>query len=204
VEIHVVQGERPMAADNKSLGKFILDGIPPAPRGIPQVEVTFDIDANGILKVTAADKATGRSQHITITASSGLSDSEVERMRKEAEAHAEDDRRRKDLIEARNHADNAVYSAEKVLRDLGDKVPGELKSQVEDQVAKVRQVLNSDDADSIRKETEALSQVVQKVGAAAYQQATPEGETPGPDASGPGPQPGPEGEDVVDGEFRNL
>jgi len=204
VEIHVVQGERPMAADNKSLGKFNLDGIPPAPRGIPQIEVTFDIDANGILKVTAADKATGRSQHITITASSGLSDSEVERMRKEAEAHAEDDLRRKDLIEARNHADNAVYSAEKVLRDLADKVPGELKSQVEDQVAKVRQALSSDDADSIRKETEALSQVVQKVGAAAYQQSAPAGETPGPEAPGPEPQSGPDGEDVVDGEFRNV
>ena len=170
VEIHVVQGERPMAADNKSLGKFILDGIPPAPRGVPQIEVTFDIDKDGIIKVTAKDKATGRSQHITITASSGLSDSEVERMRKEAEVHADDDKRRKELIEARNHADNAAYSAEKVLRDLGDKVPGDLKSEVEDHVAKVRQVLNSDDAESIRKETEALSQVVQKVGAAAYQQ----------------------------------
>jgi molecular chaperone DnaK len=207
VEIHVVQGERPMAVDNKSLGKFILDGIPPAPRGIPQIEVTFDIDANGILKVTAADKATGRSQHITITASSGLSDSEVERMRKEAEAHAEDDLRRKDLIEARNHADNAVYTAEKVLRDLGDKVPGDLKSQVEDQVAKVRQALNTEDAENIRRETEALSQVVQKVGAAAYQQSAPAGETPGPEASGPGPDQGPptpDGEDVVDGEFRNV
>jgi molecular chaperone DnaK len=204
VEIHVVQGERPMAVDNKSLGKFILDGIPPAPRGIPQIEVTFDIDANGILKVTASDKATGRSQHITITASSGLSDSEVERMRKEAEAHADDDKRRKDLIEARNHADNAVYSAEKVLRDLGDKVPGDLKSQVEDHVAKVRQVLNSDDAESIRKETEALSQVVQKVGAAAYQQGAPGGEAPGTESPGPEAKPGPEGEDVVDGEFRNL
>jgi molecular chaperone DnaK len=204
VEIHVVQGERPMAVDNKSLGKFILDGIPPAPRGIPQIEVTFDIDANGILKVTAADKATGRSQHITITASSGLSDSEVERMRKEAEAHADDDRRRKELIEARNHADNAVYSAEKVLRDLGDKVPGDLKSQVEDQVAKVRQVLNNDDAESIRRETEALSQVVQKVGAAAYQQSTPAAETPGPEETGPSEGSGTEGEDVVDGEFRNI
>jgi molecular chaperone DnaK len=118
VEIHVLQGERPMATDNKSLGKFILDGIPPAPRGIPQIEVTFDIDANGILKVTALDKATQRSQHITITASSGLSDSEVERMRKDAESHAEEDRKRKELIEARNQADNAVYTAEKALRDL--------------------------------------------------------------------------------------
>ncbi len=205
VEIHVVQGERPMAADNKSLGKFILDGIPPAPRGVPQIEVTFDIDKDGIIKVTAKDKATGRSQHITITASSGLSDSEVERMRKEAELHADDDKRRKELIEARNHADNAAYSAEKVLRDLGDKVPGDLKSEVEDHVAKVRQVLNSDDAESIRKETEALSQVVQKVGAAAYQQGAPAGgETPGTESSGPEAKPGPEGEDVVDGEFRNL
>jgi molecular chaperone DnaK len=117
VEIHVLQGERPMAADNKSLGKFILDGIPPAPRGIPQIEVTFDIDANGILKVTAKDKATGRSQHITITASSGLSDAEVEQMKKDAEAHAEEDRKRKELIEARNHGENTAYAAEKALKD---------------------------------------------------------------------------------------
>ncbi len=119
-----MQGERPMAADNKSLGKFILDGIPPAPRGVPQIEVTFDIDANGILKVTATDKATGRSQHITITASSGLSEDEVEQMRKEAEAHAEEDRKRRELIEARNTADNAIYTAEKALREAGDKVAG--------------------------------------------------------------------------------
>ncbi|HEX9028123.1 MAG TPA: molecular chaperone DnaK, partial [Anaerolineales bacterium] len=124
VEVHVVQGERPMAADNKSLGKFNLDGLPPAPRGLPQIEVTFDIDANGIIKVTALDKATQRSQHITITASSGLKDAEVERMRKEAELHADEDRRKKELIETRNNADNTAYSAEKVLRDLGDKVPG--------------------------------------------------------------------------------
>jgi molecular chaperone DnaK len=127
VEIHVLQGERPMASNNKSLGRFILDGIPPAPRGVPQIEVTFDIDANGILKVTAQDKATGRSQHITITASSGLSEDEVERMRKEAEAHAEEDIRHKELIEARNTADNTVYTAEKLLRDMGDKVPDDLK-----------------------------------------------------------------------------
>ncbi len=119
VEVHVVQGERPMANDNKSLGKFILDGIPPAPRGVPQIEVTFDIDANGILKVTAQDKATGRSQNITITASSGLNDAEIERMRKEAEAHAEEDRKRKELVETRNNADNLVYSAEKVSERFG-------------------------------------------------------------------------------------
>ncbi len=201
VEIHVLQGERPMAADNKSLGKFILDGIPPAPRGVPQVEVTFDIDANGILKVTAQDKATGRSQNITITASSGLSDSEVDRMRQEAEVHAEEDRKRKELIEARNTADNAVYTAEKALRDLGDKVPAEVKSQVEAQVSNVRQVMDSNDADTIRKATEELFQVIQQIGAAAYQQDGPEVGQPQP-----GPEPGPDSgdEDVVDGEFRNV
>ncbi len=204
VEIHVVQGERPMAADNKSLGRFILDGIPPAPRGIPQIEVTFDIDANGILKVTAVDKATGRSQHITITASSGLSEAEVERMRKEAEMHADEDRRRKELIEARNQADNAVYTAEKVLRDLGDKVPADLRSRVEDQVAKVRQVMGGDNTDAIRKETEALGQIVQQIGTAAYQQAGSASASTGSGAEDRGPQQGPEGEDVVDGEFRNV
>ncbi len=127
VEIHVLQGERPMAIDNKSLGKFILDGIPPAPRGIPQIEVTFDIDVNGILKVTAQDKASGRSQNITITASSGLSKDEVEKMRKEAEAHASEDKRKRDLIDARNAADNSIYGAEKVLTDLGEKVPAEIE-----------------------------------------------------------------------------
>ena len=203
VEIHVLQGERPMAMDNKSLGKFILDGIPPSQRGIPQIEVTFDIDANGILKVTAQDKATGRSQHITITASSGLSDSEVERMRKDAEAHAEDDRRRKELIEARNNADNTAYSAEKVLKDLGEKVPADLKTSVEEKVAAVRETLKADDADAIRKATEELSQTLQQVGAAAYQES-------GPAAGGPGvgpettPDSGSGDEDVVDGEFRNA
>jgi molecular chaperone DnaK len=200
VEIHVVQGERAMAADNKSLGKFILDGIPPAPRGIPQIEVTFDIDANGILKVTAQDKATGRSQHITITASSGLSEAEIERMRREAEAHAEEDRRRKELIEARNNADNQVYSAEKVLRDLGDKVPADLKSQVEEKIAKLREVMNSNDLETIQRASEDLNQALQRVGAAAYQQSGPAAGAPGADK---GPSSG-EGEDVVDGEFRNA
>jgi molecular chaperone DnaK len=147
VEINVLQGERPMATDNKSLGKFILDGIPAAPRGVPQIEVTFDIDANGILKVTALDKATSRSQHITITASSGLSDDEVEQMRKDAEAHAEEDRKHKELIEARNLADNATYTAEKTLRDLGDKVPEDMKSKVEAETANVRSVIDSEDTE---------------------------------------------------------
>ncbi|MBN1535720.1 MAG: molecular chaperone DnaK [Anaerolineales bacterium] len=209
VEIHVLQGERPMATDNKSLGKFILDGIPPAPRGVPQIEVTFDIDANGILKVTAQDKATGRSQNITITASSGLNESEVERMRKEAEAHAEEDRRHKELVEARNTADNAAYTGEKVLKDLGDKVPADMKTRVEEQTAKVRQAMATDDVENIRSETEALNQIIQEIGAAAYQQqqATPEPEAAAegqePDAGSPPPGDD-SGEDVVDGEFRNV
>lgn len=199
VEIHVVQGERPMAADNKSLGKFILDGIPPAPRGIPQIEVTFDIDANGILEVTALDKATGRSQNITITASSGLTEEEIERMRKEAEAHAEEDRRRKELVEVRNAADNSVYTAEKVLRDLGDKVSGDLKKEVEEAVGKVRKVMEGEDVAAIRQATEALNQVVQRIGAAAYQQAEPQAEK----TSG-GPEAGSGDEEVVEGEFKDA
>jgi molecular chaperone DnaK len=204
VEIHVLQGERPLASDNKTLGKFILDGIPPAPRGMPQVEVTFDIDANGIIKVTALDKATSRSQHITITASSGLSDNEVERMRKEAEAHKEDDTRRKELIEARNAADNGIYTAEKALREMGDKVPADVKSEVESKVADVRQVMNGEDTARIKSATEALFLEIQKIGAAAYQQAGPA--AAGPEA--PGEEPGEPPKDspddnVVDGEFRN-
>jgi molecular chaperone DnaK len=136
VEIHVLQGERPMAVDNKSLGKFILDGIPSAPRGVPQIEVTFDIDANGILKVTAQDKASGRSQHITITASSGLSEAEVENMRKEAEAHADEDRKRKDIIEPATRR-ITWHGAEKALKDFGDKVPADLKSEIQASVTEV-------------------------------------------------------------------
>ena len=198
VEIHVLQGERPMATDNKSLGKFILDGIPPAPRGVPQVEVTFDIDANGILKVTAQDKATGRSQHITITASSGLSDAEVEKMRKDAEAHADEDFKRKELIEARNNADNTAYAAEKALREFGDKVPAETKSDVEAKVAEVKKAAEGEDVPTIKSATEALSEAVQKIGAAVYEQpnaATGEaGSNPEPDAA---PDP-----DVVEGEVK--
>jgi molecular chaperone DnaK len=205
VEIHVLQGERPMAADNKSLGRFILDGIPPAPRGIPQIEVTFDIDANGILNVTAQDKATGRSQHITITASSGLSEDEVDRMRSDAESHAEEDRQRKALIEARNSADSAVYTAEKAMHDLGEKIPGDVKSRVEDEVANVRKVMDSDDPETIRQATDKLMQEVQQLGASAYQQTDTQYQT------SPGDEPGGEqsagdeesGDDVVEGEFRN-
>ncbi len=208
VEINVLQGERPMAGDNKSLGRFTLDGIPPAPRGVPQVEVTFDIDANGILKVTALDKATNRSQHITITASSGLSDDEVEKMRKDAEQHAEDDLKQKELIEARNNADNMAYSAEKVLKDLGDKVPADVKTNVEDKVAKVREVIDSGDVEILRKATDELNEVVQEVGTAAYQQTEQEPGEPGSDPDmGQGPEAEsdtPDDEDVVDGEFEEA
>ena len=201
VEIHVLQGERPMAVDNKSLGKFILDGIPPAPRGMPQIEVTFDIDANGILKVTAQDKATSRSQHITITASSGLSESEVDKMRKDAEAHAEEDRKRRELIEVRNNADNTVYAAEKALREFGDKVPADTKSEVEAKVAEVKKASEGEDVAAITSATEALGQAVQKIGASVYQSGQ---NMPGSDgATGTDTNPNPEaGPDVVEGEVK--
>jgi molecular chaperone DnaK len=203
VEIHVLQGERPMAADNKSLGKFILDGIPPAPRGMPQIEVTFDIDANGILKVTAQDKATGRSQHITITASSGLSESEVEKMRKDAELHAEEDRQRKELIEARNNADNTAYAAEKALRDFGEKVPADIRSEVEAKVADVKKAAEGEDVAAIKSATEALGQVIQKIGAAVYQEPNvSDNGTSDSSGSGTNPNPEPEGPDVVEGEVK--
>jgi molecular chaperone DnaK len=204
VEIHVLQGERPMASDNKSLGKFNLDGIPPSPRGVPQIEVTFDIDANGILKVTAQDKATSRSQHITITASSGLSEAEVEKMRRDAEANAEADRKRKELIEVRNHADNLVYTAEKTIKDYGDKIPADKKAETESAAARVREVMNQDDAEAIRKATDELGQVIQQLGASMYQQPGTEGAPEQAGGPPPGDQPGPDNDDVVDGEFRNA
>lgn len=205
VEINILQGERPLASGNKSLGKFVLDGIPPAPRGVPQIEVTFDIDANGILNVTALDKATSRSQKITITASSGLDEDEVNRMREEAEKFADEDKRKKDLIEARNNADNAAYSAEKTLKELGDKVDDDLKTKVEEQVSKVRGVLESEDVEEIRQETNNLNEVLQEIGAAAYQSEGPQTAPPEDDTQ-PEPENGEDedGEDVVDGEFRNV
>lgn len=195
VEIHVLQGERPMAADNKSLGKFILDGIPPSPRGVPQIEVTFDVDANGILKVSAQDKATGKSQHITITASSGLNEAEIEKMRKDAEAHAEEDRKRKELIEARNNADNTVYAGEKALRDLGDKVPAEIKAEVEAKSAEVKEAAKGEDVEKIKATVESLGQTIQKIGASVYEQ----GQASGAGDAGPSSDAGP---DVVDGEVK--
>jgi molecular chaperone DnaK len=199
VEIHILQGERSMAADNKSLGKFILDGIPPAPRGVPQIEVTFDVDANGILKVSAQDKATGRSQHITITASSGLSDAEVEQMRKDAEAHAEEDRKRKELIEVRNHADNTAYAAEKALREFGDKVPADVKSDIEAKVAEVRSAAQGDDIEKIKSVTDGLGQAIQKIGASVYEQGPAAGAS---EAPGGGTSSGDAGPEVVEGEVK--
>ena len=199
VEIHVLQGERPMASDNKSLGKFILDGIPPAPRGVPQIEVTFDVDANGILKVSAKDKATGRSQHITITASSGLSETEVEKMRKDAEAHAEEDRKRKDLIEVRNNADNTAYAAEKALREFGDKIPAEVRSDVEAKAAEVKSVAQGEDVEKIKTATEALGLAIQKIGASVYEQGQASGGGDAAEGEGSSTAGGP---DVVEGEVK--
>ncbi len=204
VEIHVLQGERPMATDNKSLGKFTLDGIPPAPRGVPQVEVTFDIDANGILKVTAMDKATNRSQHITITASSGLNESEVERMRKEAEAHAEEDLKRKELIEARNHADNLIYTTEKTLKEYGDKIPADKKSAAEEAAKKLRETMQANDLDAIKRDSDHLGELLQQLGSSMYQQPGAAGPGGPAGEEGSGPAAGPAGDDVVDGEFHSA
>ncbi len=203
VEIHVVQGERPMVADNKTLGRFNLDGIPPAPRGVPQIEVTFDVDADGIMHVGAQDKATGREQKITITASSGLSKEEVERMVKEGERHAEEDRRRKEEVEARNQADSVAYSAEKTLRDLGDKVPAGVRSEIEGKVASVRSALQGQDVQRMRSAAQELGDALQKMGGSMYQQAGPT-PPPGPEGQqGQGPQTPPE-EGTVEGEFREV
>jgi molecular chaperone DnaK len=202
VEIKVVQGERPMAADNKLLGNFILDGIPPAPRGIPQVEVTFDIDADGILNVSAQDKATGREQHITITASSGLSKEEVEQMVKESKQYAAEDRRRKERVEARNMADSMIYQAEKILREQGDKVPANVKSEVEGKISSLRAILDSGSTDELRNRAQELGMALQQIGAAMYEQAGPTTPPPGEEGS---PPPG-EGsdEDIIEGEFKEA
>ncbi len=173
VEIHIVQGERPMAVDNKSLGKFILDGIPPAPRGVPQIEVTFDIDASGILSVMAKDNATGKEQSIKITGSTGLTEEEINKMTREAEMHGEEDRKKKELIETRNQADNLIFTAEKSLKDLGDKVSAEEKKEVEEKIEAVRKSLEGEDKESIEEKTKELSEALQKLGEKMYQGAQP-------------------------------
>jgi len=170
VEIHVLQGERPMAGDNKTLGRFILDGIPPAPRGIPQVEVSFDIDANGILNVKAKDKATNKEQRITITASSGLSKEEVEKMKKEAEIHAEEDKKKKEQIDIKNQAEAVTFSTEKLIKDAGDKMKAEDKKDLEDKLEELKKIKDTDQYDDMKKKMEELSQVAQKIGTSMYQQ----------------------------------
>jgi len=191
VEVHVLQGERPMAQGNKTLGKFILDGIPPAPRGVPQIEVTFDIDANGILNVTAKDKATGKSQSIRIEASTGLSKEEVEKMKKEAEVHAEEDKKKQELIEAKNVADNLVYTTEKVLRESGDKISAEAKKEIEAKVESLKKVKDGDNIEEIKSKTSELSQAVQKIGAELYKAAQEKK-----------PEEGEEKKDTEEGEYK--
>ena len=198
VEIHVLQGERPMAVDNRTLGRFMLDGILPAPRGVPQVEVSFDIDANGIISVKAHDKGTGKEQKITITASSGLSKDEVDKMQREAETHATEDAQRREEVEVRNAADTMAYTAEKTLRDNKDKISEELNKEVEEKVAAVRSVQQADDIEAIRKTSQELSETMQKVGEAVYSQQPPEGgEAPPEDEGG-------DDEDTVEGEFKEV
>jgi molecular chaperone DnaK len=201
VEIHVLQGERPMAADNRTLGRFMLDGILPAPRGMPQIEVTFDIDANGILNVSARDKGTGKEQKITITASSGLSKEEVEKMKREAEQHSAEDAKRKEEIEVRNSADSLAYTAEKTLRDYKDKIPADVNQEIESKIASVKSALQGQDINSIRNAVQELSQAMQKVGASVYQEP---GQPP-PSEEGPGgEEPGGGEEGTVEGEFREV
>ncbi|MDL1895601.1 molecular chaperone DnaK [Anaerolineae bacterium CFX7] len=213
VEVHVLQGERPMAADNKTLGKFVLDGIPPAPRGVPQIEVTFDIDANGILNVSALDKATNRAQHITITASSGLSKDEVEKMVKQAEQYAADDVKRKEEVEVRNNADASVYQAEKLLHDMGDKVPADARMDVEAKTNALKDVMKGREVEPIKRKVQELQDALMKLGQAAYAGAG----TPPPDGAeggfggdnGMGGDSGStggsaSGTDTVEGEYREV
>jgi molecular chaperone DnaK len=203
VTIRVYQGEREMAADNKILGQFNLEGIPPAPRGIPQIEVTFDIDANGIVHVSAKDKATAKEQKITIQASGGLKDDDIERMVKEAEKHAGDDKKRRTLVEAKNNADGLVYSTEKALKEFGDKVSEDEKKKIEEALASLKESLGSDDPEAIKTKSEALAQVSLKLGEAVYK-----ANQGGAAAGGGGDAASGGGEDgdgkVVDAEFEEV
>jgi molecular chaperone DnaK len=208
VSIHVLQGEREMATGNKTLGRFELVGIPPAPRGIPQIEVTFDIDANGIVHVAAKDLATGKEQSIQITASSGLTREEIDRLVKDAEVHAEEDKRKKELAEARNHADSLIYATEKSIKDLGDKVDGATKSQVEEAIRRLKKSMEGEDVSEIRRLSDELTQTSHKIAEAMYQKASQAGKQQGAgDRSGDGSQQarpsGPE-EDVVDADFEEV
>ena len=209
VEIHVMQGEREFAADNKTLGRFILDGIPPAPRGVPHVEVTFDIDANGILDVKAKDRATGKEQQVRITASSMLSKDDVEKMVREASDHADEDRKRREDVETRNQAEQLTYQAERTLKDLGDKVSSEDKADVEGKVATLREALKGADIEPVQKGVSALAEALSKVSTKAYEAA---GSEPPPDGAGgegtdgaaDGSAPHGAGEETVEGEFKEV
>jgi molecular chaperone DnaK len=198
VEIHVLQGERPIAIHNKTLGKFILDGIPPAPRGVPQIEVTFDIDADGILHVSAQDKATGREQSITITASSGLSKEEVERMVQESERHRQEDQVRREEVELRNNTDSLIYQAEKLLREQEEKIPPDVKANIQEKISACRSALEGEDMAELKRQSQALAEALQQAGASMYEQ-------PGAPPSGEGEETPPPGdEDVVEGEFSEI
>lgn len=207
VSIHVLQGEREMAGGNKTLGRFELVGIPPAPRGVPQIEVTFDIDANGIVNVSAKDQATGKEQSIQITASSGLSDEEINNLVKDAELHAEDDKKKRELVDARNTADALIYSTEKSIKDLGDKVDSETKNKIEDAVAPLKKAMEGEDAAEIKRLSEELTQESHKLAEAMYKQASQEA-GPQPDADQANTdQPGtatPDDDDVVDADFEEV
>lgn len=202
VEIHVLQGERAMAADNKTLGRFILSDIPPAPRGVPQIEVTFDIDANGIVHVSAKDKGTGKSQKITITSSSGLSDEDIERMINEAKQYEEEDKKRRELVEAKNEADQMIYTADKTIRDLGDKVDQSEKDRVNEAKEQVKKAMETDNTEEIKKATENLSQVVQQISVKLYEQmANQQGDQGGGSAGGDGASSSQAKDNVVDAEY---
>ena len=201
VEVHVLQGERAMAAENKAIGRFNLEGVLPAPRGVPQIEVTFDIDANGILNVSAKDKGTGKEQRITITASSGLTKEETQRMVNEAEQFAEEDRRKREEVEARNAAENTAYTAEKMLRDNGEKIPDDLKAEIEGMISAVRTALLGQDEGQIKSATEELQKSLQRVAEVVYSQAEGTGDDQTPPEEGPGEEPP---EATVEGEFREV
>lgn len=206
VDVHVLQGERPMAADNMSLGRFRLDGIPPAPRGVPQVEVTFDIDANGILNVTAKDKATGKEQKVTITASTNLDKSDIEQMVEEAAKNRTADEQRRELVELRNTGDSLAYQAEKLLKDMGDKVPEDQRSKVENSIKELREAVQGEDKARIQKLVDSLQGDLQAIGQAAYQQpgAAPQGSPGGQAPSGESGDESGDDEDVVEGEYREA
>jgi molecular chaperone DnaK len=205
VSIHVLQGEREMAADNRTLGRFELVGIPPAPRGVPQIEVTFDIDANGIVNVSAKDLATSKEQSIKITASSGMSKEEVDQAIRDAEMHAEDDKKKKEIIEARNHADSLIYSTEKSIKELGDKVDADTRSKVEETTAALKKAIESDDVEEIKRLSEELTQASHKLAEAMYQQAS-QNEQAQPGAEGQDQASGSAGQDddVVDADFEEV